>query len=147
LYDAGTFLRHRNSGSLVEIWNNGALISTIAWNGEWKLTGSVVENVSLTHATTAPVCYDATSRMLYFSSGISGNYTPRFALDSAGNLQIAGTLQESVVRSDLLLSDCMAATAAYFAKCVSDMVPVLVFDVGLRCLQVRGTIQESAWLA
>ncbi|HBF35337.1 TPA: hypothetical protein DDW35_12320 [Candidatus Sumerlaeota bacterium] len=142
-YDAQTFLRHRNSGTLLEIWIAGTRVSTVTWNGAWRLSGSVRENSAFTYTVTAPITYDSSSKTLYFSSGVSGNYTPRFALNASGNLLIAGALQEDTSRSDLMLSSCIEATATYFAKGLVETTPVFVFDVNSRCLQVRGRITES----
>jgi outer membrane protein assembly factor BamB len=142
-HDNQTFLRHRDSGRLLEIWIGGVLAATVQWDGLWRLRGTVTEGVTFYGALSDPVFYRSSEGRLYFGTGGGGSYMPRLALDSSGNLLVNGSVTEGFPRADIVLQSCIEAGAAHFAKGIEESLPVFVYDVAASTLQVRGTLAEK----
>lgn len=142
-HDNQTFLRHRDSGRLLEIWIGGVLAATVQWDGLWRLRGTVTEGVTFYGALSDPVFYRSSEGRLYFGTGGGGSYMPRVALDSSGNLLVNGSVTEGFPRADIVLQSCIEASAAHFAKGIEESLPVFVYDVATSTLQVRGTLAEK----
>jgi len=142
-HDSQTFLRHRDSGRLLEIWIASVLAATVQWDGLWRLRGTATEGVTFYGSLSDPVFYRSSEGRLYFGTGGGGSYTPRLALDSSGNLLVRGSVTESFPRADIVLQSCIETSAAHFAKGIEESLPVFVYDVAASTLQVRGTLAEK----
>lgn len=142
-HDSRTFMRHRSSGRLLEFWINGTLVATIDWRGNCRLLGKVTDDASLSATLNAAMVYNSSQNCIYFGTGGSGVFTPRFAIDGSGNLLIAGTLAENISRDDISLGSCNTATPTEIAIGIAEALPVMVFDVAGAALQVRGTLAEN----
>ncbi|MBN1867724.1 hypothetical protein JW916_10565 [Candidatus Sumerlaeota bacterium] len=142
-HDALTFMRHRSSDRLLEFWIEGVLAAALTWDGVWRLRGRVLSDTVLYGTFATPIAFAASEDRLYFSTGESGTFTPRFALDSQGDLLIAGILQEETPRGDLVLTQCNESSPDRFILSVAGLVPAAVFEVSALALQLRGEASEN----
>jgi len=142
-HDNSTFLRHRASGRLLEFWIGGELVASLRWDGHWRLAGALTENASLYASMNAPIQYNPAHDRVYFGTGGSDVFTPRFALDRGGNLYLTGMLTEDHPRPDIILTQCNAADYTRLAIGIAEATPVLVYEVASESLQLRGTLAEN----
>ncbi|MFP4580806.1 MAG: hypothetical protein ACLFQ6_08760 [Candidatus Sumerlaeia bacterium] len=141
--DATTFIRHRMSNRLLEYWIEGRLVSTVRWDGRWRLRGEVVEMAELDFAMDEAIVFSPSEDRIYFGTGSGTSYTPRFALDASGRLLVAGMVVEDLAWEEILMLDCLEVSGLIFAKGLADTVPVHVFDVMQNRLFARGVIVED----
>jgi hypothetical protein len=145
-HDATTFLCHRASGRLKEFWIEGRLVATLSWDGVWRIRGSVVEYAPFYGSLPVPIQYSPTLQQIAFGAGIAPVYSPLFALDAAGNLHLAGTLREQVLRDDLTLAGCIEVASTHLALGIAESTPVLVCETATARLDLRGQVVEEAIL-
>jgi len=142
-YDANTFIRHRAAGRLKEFWIEGNLVATVRWDGLWRLRGTLTEEATLYGSLNDPIEFNASQDRIYFGTGTSGSYTPRFSLDGSGNLLLAGALAEDVLRDDVVLSACFESDSNRLSIGIAETTPVLVYEVGTSTLDLRGEVAEE----
>jgi hypothetical protein len=142
-HDDATFMRHRSSGRLLEFWIEGVLVASLAWDGLWRLRGRVLSETALYGSPAEAISFSPGDDRIYFATGESGSFTPRFALDSSGNLLIAGILQERTPRDDLVPTECNESSPDRLILAVAGLSPAAVFEVAALALQLRGEAAEN----